>query len=140
MNECSPTLLALLAAIDPKLDSTLPAAMIGHIVTSAVSSYFTNLQLGLSVLLSRQRKFIDELHTYGVTTSYNELRRFRCSAADAMASVPRGLAHFDSKHGLVQVVADNFDAQISSPNGQKSTHGLAMILTQANKAEVRAGV
>ena len=86
MNECSPTLLALLAAIDPKLDSTIPAAMIGHIVTSAVSSYFTNLRV--SVLLSRQRKFIDELHMYGVTTSYDELRRFRCAAADAMASVP----------------------------------------------------
>ena len=70
---------------------------------------------------------------YGVTTSYDELRWFWCSAAAAMASVPRGLAHSDSQHGLVQVVADNFDTQISSPNGQKSTHGLAMILTQANK-------
>ena len=81
--------------------------MVGHIVTSAVSSYFTNLQLGLSVLLSRQRKFIDKLHTYRVTTSYDEVRRFRCSAAVAVASVPQGLGHFDSKHGLVQVVADN---------------------------------
>ncbi|KAL8560458.1 hypothetical protein ACOMHN_054361 [Nucella lapillus] len=132
MNECSPTLLALLAAIAPSLDSTLPAAMIGHIVTSAVNSYFTSLQLAVSVLLSRQRKVIEQLHDFGVTSSYDELRRFRISAATAMASVPRGLAQFDSSHGLVQVVADNFDTQISSQNGHKSTHGLAMILTQAN--------
>lgn len=117
INECSPTLLALLAAICPNLDSTMPAAMIGHIVTSSVNSYVTNLQLGLSVLLNRQRKLTDELHVYGVTSSYDELRRFRCSAAATMASVPRGLANFDSEHGLVQVVADNFDTQISSPNG-----------------------
>ncbi|KAL8588411.1 hypothetical protein ACOMHN_029580 [Nucella lapillus] len=132
MNECSPTLLALLAAIAASLDSTLPAAMIGHIVTSAVNSYFTSLQLAVSVLLSRQRKVIEQLHDFGVTSSYDELRRFRISAATAMASVPRGLAQFHSSHGLVQVVADNFDTQISSQNGHKSTHGLAMILTQAN--------
>ncbi|KAL8613649.1 hypothetical protein ACOMHN_029741 [Nucella lapillus] len=133
MNECSPTLLALLAAIAPSLDSTLPAAMIGHIVTSAVNSYFTSLQLAVSVLLSRQRKVIEQLHDFGVTSSYDEYRRFRISAATAMASVPRGLAQFDSSHGLVQVVADNFDTQISSQNGHKSTHGLAMILALTTK-------
>lgn len=33
---------------------------------------------------------------------------------------------------LVQIVADNFDTEIASQNGHKSTHGLAMILTLAN--------
>jgi hypothetical protein len=32
--------------------------------------------------------------------------------------------------GLVQVVVDNFDAEISSPNGKLSTHSLAVLLTQ----------
>ena len=36
----------------------------------------------------------------------------------------------NSDGGLVQAVADNFDANISSQNGLKSTHGLAMLLTQ----------
>lgn len=39
-----------------------------------------------------------------------------------------------AKNGLIQVVADNFDTQIFPQNGQKSTHGLAMILTQAGQA------
>ena len=49
-----------------------------------------------------------------------------------MAKLPR-LGLFDSTNGLVQVVADNFDTEISSQNGQKSTHGLAMIITQAGQ-------
>lgn len=130
-SECSPTLLRLLASISEKLNFTLPAFMIGHIITSAISGQATSLQIALSVLLSRHRKMIDELHNYGVASSYDELRRFRISAATAMASVPK----FDSDAGLVQVVADNFDTQISSQNCKKSTHGLAMIVTQANQKE-----
>ena len=38
---------------------------------------------------------------------------------------------FDSTNGLVQVVVDNFDTEISSQNWQKSTHGLAKIINQA---------
>ena len=32
--------------------------------------------------------------------------------------------------GLVQAVADNFDANITSPNGLDSTHALALLMTQ----------
>ena len=35
-----------------------------------------------------------------------------------------------AKDGMVQVMVDNFDTDISSPNGKLSTHSLAMILTQ----------
>jgi len=50
-----------------------------------------------------------------------------------VAKGEQGSAQFDGKNGLVLVVADNFDTQISSQNGQKSTHGLAMIMTQAGR-------
>lgn len=131
--ECSETLLALLGEVSPQLDSTLHATMIGHIVLGAVCDQATSLQVGLSVLLNQQRSLIDQFHSFGITSTYNELRRFRISAAAAMAKDRRGLAKFDSKDGLVQVVADNFDTQISSQNGQKSTHGLAMVITQAGQ-------
>ena len=36
----------------------------------------------------------------------------------------------NSKVGLVQTIADNFDANIASPNGLKSTHSLALLVTQ----------
>ena len=36
----------------------------------------------------------------------------------------------DERHGLIQAVADNVDANISSQNGLISTHTLALLLTQ----------
>ena len=39
----------------------------------------------------------------------------------------------DAKHGLIQAVADNFDANISSQNGLRSTHAIALLLAQDNK-------
>ena len=131
--ECSDSLLALLSATSPKLESTMQAAMIGNIVTSAVNSKATCLQIFLSVLLNQQRKLVDQFHNFGVTSSYNELRLLKISSASSMANAPRRLGLFDSINGLVQVVADNFDTQISSQNGQKSTHGLAMIITQTGE-------
>ena len=35
-----------------------------------------------------------------------------------------------AENGLVQIVVDNFDADISSPNGNLSTHSLATIIMQ----------
>ena len=54
--ECSNSLLALLSVISPKLESTMQAAMIGSIVTSAVNNKATCLQVSLSVLLNQKTK------------------------------------------------------------------------------------
>ena len=51
--------------------------MIGHIIRGAVSGQATPLQLGLGVLLNQQRSVIDQLYNYGITSSYNEVRRFK---------------------------------------------------------------
>ena len=51
--ECSDSLLALLSAISPRLESTMQAAMIGNIVTSTVNSKAACLQISLSVLLNQ---------------------------------------------------------------------------------------
>ena len=47
----SPTLLRLLSLISPKLQSSLPAAMTGNMVTRAVSNKPTQLQIALGVVL-----------------------------------------------------------------------------------------
>jgi len=39
----------------------------------------------------------------------------------------------ESNEGLIQSCSDNSDAQISSANGLKSTHALALLLTQVKK-------
>ena len=44
----------------------------------------------------------------------------------------RGL--FSSNDGFIQAVADNYNANVSSPNGLRSTHALALLLTQMTNA------
>ena len=136
MNEAvSPTLSSVLSLVSSKLNQTLPAAMIGNIVTSQITNQATDLQIALGVLTRDSKKIVDQLYQYRVTCSYDEVARFKKSAALASytdTSV-QGLA--DSSSGLVQIIADNFDADISSPNGKLSTHALAMIAIQPSEAE-----
>jgi len=63
--------------------------------------------------------------------SYDEVRRFNSSAAHAAAHERDLTGISSSDHGLIQVVADNFDAHISSQNGLKSTHALSILVSQA---------
>ena len=69
-------------------------------------------------------------YDFGVTSLYDEILRFRKSAVVAATtqSSLRGIS--DNHTGLVQAIADNFDAGISSQNGKVSTHSLALLLTQ----------
>jgi hypothetical protein len=97
---------------------------LGNILTASVSRGFTPLQIALSVAV-RDKSIIDLLYKYGVTCSYDEYRLFKTSAAKSACEARKG-GVFKSKDGLVQVVADNFDANISSQNGLLSTHSLAV--------------
>ncbi len=85
---------------------------------------------------------IEELYEFRVNCSYNEFLRFKSSAAVAAVkdSDIRGIGNTSS--GLVQVITDNFDATISSQNGLRSTHSLAMLLAmpETNKPETAGGV
>ena len=80
LKACSETLMFLLASISPSLDSsTMPYAMVSHTVTSAKTLHATNLQIALTVLPNHKRSISE----FGVISSYNELQRFRISAAVA---------------------------------------------------------
>ena len=71
------------------------------------------------------------MYDYCVTCSCHEVLSCKRSAAVAVLAIDtsqQGLS--DAKHGLVQVVADNFDADVSSPNAKLSTYSLAVIITQ----------
>ena len=66
------------------------------------------------------KKLIEHLHEYGVTSTYQEVRRYKIFAA--VDSDERG-EELPSSDGLVQAISDNFDAFIHSQNGLKETHG-----------------
>ena len=71
MDGCSETLMTLLSKLSPNFEKSLPAVMIGNIVTFVVTKHFTKLQLALSVLAS-DRKLIEHLQEYGITSTYQE--------------------------------------------------------------------
>ena len=79
-----PTLLSLLAKVSDKLAYTMPAAMIGNIMTSLVHNRATSLQVAIGSVLSK-RYLIELLHKLGVSCSYDEVLKFKSSAAAAGA-------------------------------------------------------
>ena len=122
----SQTLMELLALLSNKLDYTLPALLIGNIITSVITNKPTNLQIALGNLLRDSRKLINPFYQFGVTCSYDEILRFKKSAALAATKEIKLSGIEQASDGLIPAVADNFDADISSQNGKLATHSLAM--------------
>ena len=67
--DVSDTLASLLSNLSSSLDHILPVIMVGNIVTSCVSKRHTTFQVALGVL-ARDKKLIQHLHEYSVTSSY----------------------------------------------------------------------
>ena len=72
----------------------------------------------------------DLVNHFGVTCSFDKIIRFKKSDALAatIQSILSGIS--DIHTWLVQTIAYNFDAAISSQNGKISSHSLALLLTQ----------
>ena len=120
----------LLASISTKLENTPSALLIGNIITSVLRNRPIDLQIVLGVLLRDYKTIPGYTYDYGITCSYDEILRFKKSAAVVAARDPSVHGISSAESGLVQTIVDNFDADIHSPNGKLSTHSLAMILTQ----------
>ena len=127
-------LLMLLAKVSPKLDNTLPALLIGSIVTSTLKSQATCLQVDLAGKMVESKKLINSMYSYGVCCSYTEYCRFKKSASQAAVADFKLSGIFNADDGLVQAIMDNFDADIASQNGKQSTHSLAVLLTQYSQS------
>ena len=127
----SETMMNFLTKLCPNTTPKLPIVMICNMITTQLTKVPCPLQVTLGTLI-RGKELVQQLNKFGVVCSYDEVLRFRKSAATASKQVgSRGLVHTSQTGaGLVQVVVDNFDANISSQNGLRSTHALAVLLTQ----------
>ena len=116
VEDASPTLMRLFSMISEKSDLSLSAALMANIITSVVTNRPTSLQVALGVVTG-EKSLIELLYDFGVTSSYDDILRFKAYAAHAASQSweLRGISNSDL--GLVQTVADNFDANISSQNG-----------------------
>ncbi len=132
-SQCSETLLSLLSKLSPSLDGSLGALLIGNMITSVITHKPTTLQIALGVVL-QEKHLINTFYDYLVTCSYDEVLRFKSSAAKYTSENTRIHGLFDASDGLIQTVIDNYDANIASLNGLQSTHALAMLLCQNGQA------
>ena len=127
----SDTLLRLLEKLS--LDSS-PSLLIGNIITSGLTKHPTPLQISLGVYFHK-KKVINHMHDYLVSCSYDELKRFKKSSAKANYTLMCNRSTQPKKvDGLVQIIIDNFNASLSSPNGLVSTHDMATIETYSTPA------
>ena len=100
----------------------------GSMVTSTVASSITMLQFKLGLLV-REKRFIDNLNEYRVTALYNEIRRFKISAAATAPSIVTRKT-FNQNNGLIEEILNNFDANLNTQNSLKQMHSLATIITR----------
>lgn len=130
-SECmSQTLVKLLLSVKSSFENSLQSLMVGNIVSSVVTSQPTPLQIAIGVLLGDHKMRITELYKYGVSCSYDEVRRFRSAAAQSSrAELLPGLRTV-TVGGLIQIIIDNFDAVISSQNCRLECHYMAMLAVQ----------
>jgi hypothetical protein len=98
--------------------------MIGNIITGIVCGCPTHLQIALGIALGR-KIMIEDFYDLGVTCTYNEVRLFKGSAAAATSIDPSPIG--SANDGLIQAIADNFDAEVVSLNRLTSTHSLALV-------------
>ena len=126
----SSTLMDLLGKLSANMDYTLPALLIGNIVTGIISNNPTNLQIALGNLIRDSKSLINQMYQFGVTCSYDEILRLKKSAALAATNDIQLSGIHEGDGGLIQTLVDNFDADISSQNGKLTTHSLAMLITQ----------
>ncbi len=122
-NKCvSDTLVELLCHVSKKLTDSLQATMIGNIVSSVVCSKPTYLNVALGVMMNRHKSIITDLSKFNVCCTYDEVLRFKHSAAVAVSKeYAEGLV-FDPKDGLIHWSAENFDSELHSQNCKSVCH------------------
>ena len=127
------TLNEILVGISPHFKTNrLATAVISNIVTYIATSKVSMLQVALGLFLKEQ-KIINCFQELGVSSSYDEVRRFKISAAHHASKDEN--VKLDAENGLVQGSSDNFDAHLSTQNGLKQTHSLATVILQNSKSK-----
>ena len=125
----------LIALVSSKFRNSKQTALISSMIASTASSNIFLLQVALGLLV-QENLLIEYLYEYGVTASYDEVRRFKTSAA--AASKNKNKSKIKQNGGLMQGVSDNFDANLCTQNGIKQTHSLASIVTKYDAPNIKA--
>ena len=129
----SQTLLNLVSSLVSKGAVTRESLPLTQSIQALMTKNFNQTTLGLAVKLHYRfgsREVIDLLHANGYIASYDEVLRFRKSAA--IMTGESEYAHRDlfDDSGLISCWCDNFDLQVYTPNGCRETHAMAIEFVQ----------
>ena len=89
----------------------------------------SNSRTNIAQSLLPQKKGINHMHNYLVSCSYDKIKRFKKSPARTNTS-----AQPTKVDGPVQIIVDNFDPSLSSPDVVVSSHDFATIETYSTPA------
>lgn len=131
--DCSETLLNLVSLLVSKGGITRKSLSLTQAIQALISKKFNQTTLGLALKLhhfSGSREIIDILHDSGFTSSYDEVRRFRKSAALLACNDNFQIQSLLNEDGLVSTWCDNFDLNVFTPNGMRETHSMAVEFVQ----------
>ena len=82
----------------------------------------------------KRKQLIEELYRFGETTTYDEFLLFKGSTACSETDKSYKLCKSnDGNNKLIQGVSHNFDCKLSSQNGLKQTHSVALIMKQEHE-------
>ena len=126
INSVSATSISLLENLSDDPWFKLPSIVLGNIITSAVTNQPTLLQIGLGVTLGK-KSFVQH---FVILVSVAHMMNY-CGISSSGCIKQKAIDRYPViRYGSGASLADNFDANITSPNRLKSTHALALLMTQ----------
>ena len=124
-SQTSEILSNLLGIVHKSLSYGPKTELINSVMLSSFTGRSTSLQCMLGGYFRNiPVKRIMKLNKYGMVCSYDELK---CLCTSTAKYSNDNAYHLNS---LVQIIIDNFDLDIASPNGKAQTHSLGMIVTK----------
>lgn len=137
IQDTSPTLLKLISSLVSKEgEVTKPALTLAQCIQQHISASWNQTTLGLAVKLHHKygsKELVKTLNEHGIVTSYEEVLRFRKSAAKYVSEDPSKylqLAGLEKQVGPIHSWGDNFDLVVFTPNGRRTTHAMATQFVQ----------
>lgn len=127
----STTLLRLISKLVSGGEITKVSISLAQAIQQHISHIWNQTTLGLGVDLHHKfgsRDLIDTLYEHGFTVSYDEVLRFRKSAAKFICNNSSTLHQMMGITPSAEIISgwfDNFDLLVSTPNGRRETHAMA---------------
>ena len=138
----SPTMLTLISNLVSGGEVTKKLLSLGQSIQSHISSTRNQTTLGLGARLQHQYgspELIKLLHEHGFVSTYDEVLRFRKSAARFLgdnAPILHQLMGLSRSVGIIFAWFDNLDLQVFTPDGRQSTHVLSHEIQQSHPASI----